>query len=57
LAILALSQYLAGNTREKELNDKLLAKLRQPLSYGHWIGLLRDVMAFIRAHQEIVFIC
>lgn len=55
LAIVALAEYFAGETRDKALNARLLEIFKKPLALGHWAGILRETLTFLGAQTQEAF--
>ena len=48
VAIVALAEYLSGESRKSELNRHLVETFKKPISHGTWAGVLRDTITFLR---------
>jgi serine/threonine protein kinase len=56
LAIMALGEYLSGETRNEKLNTQLIETFQKPLSHGQWAGILRDVLKSVHERSDPPFI-
>jgi serine/threonine-protein kinase len=56
LAILAFAEYLACDIRDNSINSKLNEAFKKPISHGTWAGLLREMLTFLDARSQEMFI-
>jgi serine/threonine protein kinase len=56
LALIALAEYLAGESRDQNLTERLTTTLRQPVSHGAWAGVLRELLSFFANQSEPHFL-
>lgn len=56
LGTILICNYYTGNWRDEKLSQKLSDSLKQPLSHGHWVELIREILSKFEDKQDELFI-